>query len=79
MRQTHVLSSSAQKESAKLASNWEGPYEIIGVKPPKVYILDMGTVKVHVTEIKKYCSGFNDHRRREFPYSDIRRPASVHA
>ena len=43
MHKTHVLSSSAQKVSAKLAPNWEGPYDIIGVKPPNVYILDMGT------------------------------------
>ena len=47
--------------SAKLAPNWEGPYEIIGVKPPNVNILDMDTgrrnPKVHVTEIKKYREG----------------------
>ena len=61
MRKTHVLSSSAQKLSAKLAPNWEGPYEIIGVKPPNFYILDMGTgrrnPKVYVTEIKRYREG----------------------
>ena len=58
MRKTQVLSSSTQKISAKLAPGWEGPYEIIEVKPPNVYMLDMGNgrrnPKVHVTEIKKY-------------------------
>ena len=61
MRKTHVLSSSTQKVSAKLAPGWEGPYEIIEVKPPNVYMLDMGNgrrnPKAHVKELKKYREG----------------------
>ena len=61
MRKTHVLSSGAQKVSAKLAPSWEGPYEIIEVKPPNVYMLDMGSgrrnPKVHVKDLKKYREG----------------------
>ena len=61
MRKTHVLSSSAQKVSAKLAPDSEGPYEIIEVKPPNVYILDTGNgrrnPKVHVKELEKYREG----------------------
>ena len=46
MRKTHVLSSSAQKVSAKLAPNWEGPYEIIEIKPSNFYMLDMGNEEI---------------------------------
>ena len=42
IRKTHLLSCSAQKVSAKLAPDWEGPYQIIEVKPPNVYVLVMG-------------------------------------
>ena len=59
MRKTHVLSSSTQKISAKLAPGWERPYEIIEVKPPNM--LDIGNgrrnPKDHVTELKKYREG----------------------
>ena len=36
MRKTHILSNAANKISSKLAPNWEGPYEIIEIKPPNV-------------------------------------------
>ena len=52
MRKAHVLSSGARKFSAKLAPDWEGPFELVEVKPPNVYILNMGNgrknPKVHV-------------------------------
>ena len=43
MHRTHILSNAANKISSKLATDWEGPYEIIEIKPPNVYILKMGS------------------------------------
>ena len=61
MRKTHVLSNAAHKISFKLAPDWEGPYEIIKIKPPNVYVLKMDSgcknPKVHVSELKKYREG----------------------
>ena len=58
LRKVHVLSSGARNFTAKLAPDWEGPYKIVEVKPPNVYILDMegGSTnpKVYVIELKKY-------------------------
>ena len=39
MRKAHVLSNGPQGISTKLVPKWEGPYEIIKVMPPNVYIL----------------------------------------
>ena len=36
MRKAHVLSNGPQGISAKLTPDWEGPYEIVEVKPPNV-------------------------------------------
>ena len=61
MRKKHILSNAANKISSKLVPDWEGPYEIIEIKPPNVYILKMGSgqknPKVHVSELKKYREG----------------------
>ena len=61
MRKVHVLSSGARNFSAKLAPDWEGPYKVIEIKPPNVYILDMEggrrNPKVHVKELRKYREG----------------------
>ena len=44
-----------------MAPDWEGPFEIVEIKPPNVYILNMGSgrknPKVHVGELKKYREG----------------------
>ena len=57
MRKAHVLSNGLQGISAKLALDCEGPYEIVEVKPPNVYMFNMGNgrenPKVHVSELKK--------------------------
>ena len=61
MRKAHVLSSGAWTFSAKLAPDWEGPFEIEEIKPSNVYILNMGNrrknPKVHVGKLKKYREG----------------------
>ena len=36
MRKAHVISSGARKFSARLAPDWEGPFEIVEIKPPNV-------------------------------------------
>ena len=50
MRKAHVL-----------ALDWEGPFEIIEIKPSDVYMLRMGdgkkNPKGYVSEIKKYREG----------------------
>ena len=52
-----MLWSGAQGFSAKLAPNWEGPFEVIEVKPTNVYIIRMNNgrknPKVHMRELKK--------------------------
>ena len=54
-----------------MAPKWEGPYEIIEVKPPNVYILKVENrrknPKVHVGELKKYREGRGDKRRNTNP------------
>ena len=61
MTKTHVLSNGPQGISTKLAPKWEGPYEIIEVRPPNAYILKMENgrknPKVHVVGVKEISRG----------------------
>ena len=60
MRRVHVLSDAARKFSAKLAPKFEGPYGVVEVKSPGVYLLGEGEgsnrriCKAHVSELKRF-------------------------
>lgn len=60
MRRTYPLSDASRKFSAKLAPKYEGPFEILEVRSPVVYILNEGkddnvkTRKVQVSDLKRY-------------------------
>lgn len=58
MRRVHVLSNAAQQFSAKLAPKYEGPFKVLEIKSPSVYVLDVGpsrkNAKVHVSELKRF-------------------------
>ena len=58
MRRVHVLSNAAQRFSAKLAPKFDGPYRVVEIKSPTVYVLDLGpsrkNAKVHVSELKRF-------------------------
>ena len=64
-------SNGPQGISARLAPKWEGPYEVVEVKPPNVYIMKMEhgrkNPKVHVGELKKYREGRGDKRGNTNP------------
>ena len=57
---THFLSDAVKKFNAKLAPKFEGPFEIIEILSPTVYVLGQGEesnrriAKVHVSELKRY-------------------------
>ena len=60
MRRVHVLSDASKKFNAKLAPKWEGPFSILEVKSPTVYVIDSkerGIRRlslIHVSELKRY-------------------------
>ena len=60
MRRVHALSDASKHFNAKLAPKYEGPFKIVEIKSPTVYVLDgseRGSQKVdltHVSEIKRY-------------------------
>ena len=57
LRRAHVLSNAAQKFSAKLAPKFEGPFEIVDILSPVVYVVaDSGRkiAKVHVSQLKRF-------------------------
>ena len=57
MRRVLVLSDPSKRFNAKLAPKYEGPFSIVEVKSPLVYVLksmegnDRWIAKVHVSEI----------------------------
>ena len=60
MRRTHPLSSGINKFSTKLAPKYEGPFKIVEIKSPTIYILESVSgdrqriAKAHVSELKRY-------------------------
>ena len=60
LRKAHHLSDAAKKFNAKLAEKYEGPYEVVEILSPTVYVLGQGGVanrrlaKVHVSRLKRY-------------------------
>ena len=60
MRKVHVLSDASKRFNAKLAAKFEGPYKIVEVLSPSVYVVEKveGTsrriAKIHVSELKRY-------------------------
>ena len=60
LRRTHKLSSAVNQFNAKLAAKYDGPYKIVEVLSPSVYVLEQGSsdarkvLKVHVSDLKRY-------------------------
>lgn len=58
LRRTHKLSSGVNKFATKLAQKYEGPFEVVEILSPTVYVLQAGNSrripKVHVTDLKRY-------------------------
>ena len=60
LRKAHHLSDAVKKSNAKLAEKYEGPYEVVEILSPTVYVLRQGKVanrrlaKVHVSRLKRY-------------------------
>ena len=60
LRKAHHLSDAAKKFNAKLAPKYDGPYPIVEILSPTVYVLGQGEsanrrlAKVHVSELKRY-------------------------
>ena len=61
LRKAHHLSDAAKKCNAKLAEKYEGPYEVVEILSPTVYVLGQEEManrrlaKVHVSRLKR-CS-----------------------
>ena len=74
MRRVHVLSNAAKRFNAKLAPKFEGPFKILEVKSPAVYVLNTGVdgssrrlALTHVSELKRYVpprGATNDKKKR---------------
>lgn len=60
MRRVQVLSTASKNFCAKLAPKYEGPFEILEIKSPTVYILNEGNdfnmkgSKINVSRLKRY-------------------------
>ena len=61
MRMVHVFSNAAKRFNAKLAPKFEGPFKILEVKSPTVYVLDAGVdgssrrlALTDVSELQRY-------------------------
>ena len=60
MRKVHDLSDASKKFNKRLAPKYEGPFKIVEVKSPTVYILDSAERRsrrlamIHVSELKRY-------------------------
>ena len=60
LRKAHHLSDAARRFNAKLAEKYEGPYEVVEVLSPTVYVLEQGEIanrrlaKVHASRLKRY-------------------------
>ena len=60
MRRVHVLSDASKKFNKKLAPKYEGPFKVVKVQSPTVYILDSAErgsrrlAMIHVSELKRY-------------------------
>ena len=60
LRKAHHLSDAAKKFNAKLAEKYEGPYEVVEILSPTVYVSGQGEVanrrlaKVHVFRLQRY-------------------------
>ena len=68
LRKVQHLSDAAKKFNAKLAEKYEGPYEVVEILSPTVYVLGQGEVanrrlaKVHVSRIKRYIPPRGGHQ-----------------
>ena len=63
LRRVHVLPRGQDKFAAKLAPLYDGPFEVIEVKSPTVYLLNTGDSrknnKVHISQLKPYVTSTN--------------------
>ena len=59
LRKAHYLSDAAKKFNLKLAEKYGGPYEVMDILSPTVYVLGQGELanrrlaKVHVSRLKR--------------------------
>ena len=68
MRRTRILSDAAEGINAKLCPLQDGPFTILQVLSPAIYILDMGPSRrsgmSHVSELKKFIEPRGVRRRK---------------
>ena len=65
MRRSHVLSDATKKFNKKLEPKYEGPFKIVEVKSPTMYILDSAEresrrlAMIHASKLKRYVPPCN--------------------